>query len=162
MAIFFTMTHHFCYFFTFFYISPPIFAPHMTGSTVGIRGYADFHCPHPTFLYYYDDKRGLFLICNGSAQIVRKLVITGSTMGIRGYADFHFPHPNSLYCYGDEERTCQSVIVVPRPLESWSPMFRSQIGIELGSSSHVSYLKMLSFLALGFIDWRGLTSRFQT
>lgn len=81
-----------CYFFIVIYTSSPIVAHHLTGSIVGIRGYTDFHFPHPTSLYYYDDEERTSLIHKGSAQIVRELVSNAlfSDMDRTGLPKPHF------------------------------------------------------------------------
>lgn len=50
----------------------------MASSNVGLRGYADFHCPRPTSLYSYDDEKMTNLICTGGALTLREIVTSAS------------------------------------------------------------------------------------
>lgn len=72
----------------------------MASSNVGIRGYADFHCPRPTSLYSYKDEEKTRLIHIGGAQTIRELVTSTSFFG-RDRAVLTKPH----FIFGDAINT---------------------------------------------------------
>lgn len=63
------------FFFTVLYANSPIIAHHITGSSYGITGYANFYCSWFSSLYNYDDEGRTSLIRSDStAQTLRELL----------------------------------------------------------------------------------------